>query len=124
MRLVLPKRYGTARPRLWFLVWASTLGWLSATRQNSASQSLSRMTQFTWFFGWLSRPGVSQRCSRAVLKRTCAVLPVGVLVGVEDVVAHRAFFQFLGGDGLGDAFAGHVRQFLIHQLRGISVALA
>ncbi|CFP57393.1 Uncharacterised protein [Bordetella pertussis] len=56
------------------------MGCDSATRQNSASQPLSRITQLTWFFGWFSTPRVSQRSlpGREVLKRTCAVLPVGL----------------------------------------------
>src|SRR5262249_52047600 len=52
------------------------LRWDSATRQNSASQSLSRMTQLTWFLA--SGPLVSHRSAREVVKRTCAVEPVGL----------------------------------------------
>ena len=48
----------------------------SATRQNSASQSLSSTTQLTWFLG--GGPLVSQRSERDVLKRTCLVEPVGL----------------------------------------------
>ena len=59
---------------MWFLTYAFTRGCDSATRQNSASQSLSSTTQLTW-----QRAGsVCQRCVLEVLKRTWLVEPTGL----------------------------------------------
>ena len=69
-----PERYGASKPRLWFFTYAMTLECPSATRQNSASQSLSRTTQFTWHL----RASVSHRLVLVVVKFTCAVEPVGL----------------------------------------------
>src|SRR5438128_1858829 len=69
-----PYLYGTSRPRLWFFTYARARGWVSTTRQNSASQSLSRITQLTWHF----RESVSHRLIFDVVKLTCMVEPVGL----------------------------------------------
>ena len=97
----------------------SPCGCDSATRQNSASQSLSSTTQLTWFFG--GGPVVSQRSARDVLNRTWR--GAGGVIRIEQRL-DRTLAEERAGDGRGDPVAGHVGQLLIHELRRIRVALA
>ncbi len=71
---------------------------------------------------WQRLELVSQRSVFEVLKRTCAGGAGGV-VGIEQGL-DGALAEERAGDAGGDAVAGHVGQFLIHELRGIGVALA
>jgi hypothetical protein len=82
-----------------------------------ASQSLSRMTQLTWQRRRRS-PSVGLRGVEIDVHRGA-----GGVVGIEHGL-DRALADELARDGGGDALAGHVGQFLVHELRRIGAALA
>ena len=67
-------------------------------------------------------PLVSQRSVRDVLNRTW-LRGAGGIVGIEQRL-DRTLAEKLPGDGRGDAVAGHVGQFLIHEQRRIGSAFA
>ena len=71
---------------------------------------------------WQRSDVVSQRSVREVLKLTCAVEPVGV-VRVEHGL-DGTFADERPSDPRRDPVAGHVGEFLVHEQRGISAALA
>ena len=65
---------------------------------------------------------VSQRSVFDVLKRTCAVEPVGLYGSSSALIGPLADER--ARDAGGDPVAGHVGQLLVHELRRIGAALA
>ena len=73
-----------------------------------------------WSFG--GGPLVSQRSARDVLNRTSLVDPVGLYGSSSNL--YGTFSEELPSDCSGDAIAGHIGKFLIHEKRRIRAAFA